>query len=612
MTGTRRSLTALALALLVLLGVASAASAQPVVGPAGLAFYAPPTTLPAGGPGTLIWYRPTTLNLNVTLPAVNAWDVLYKSTDELGNSDVVTGTVVVPTAAWTGTGPRPVIDYAIGTQGLAQSCAPSLEMAAGTEYDGGAVIASLKKGYAVVVTDYQGYTQGAVPTYTAGAAEAHAVLDIERAARQLPGSGIVASAPTIVWGYSQGGQAAGWAGQLQPTYAPDIDLVGVAAGGTPGNLQALADFGDGSVVAGFLADAIIGLNAAYPGQINLDSLANPTGLAAISQLEGECAIQSLSDFHDDHLSQFTVNNESFDTLEQQHPAIQQIVNAQQLGTMPIHVPVYHYHGLQDEFVPVSQDVALHRAWCSLGVTDDFILYPGDHLLTDPTAIPDVMTWIVARFAGQPAPSTCSLHTASSPLPATARLTPETGDLIIPLPDWRVSGSVTAAKLRLALPIPAGTTLDATADLTTGTFTAALTVPTITESFSLLGIPIVGLSASLDTVGATTGTVGLSNSGVLTLAANGQANLSLNSISIFGVPIPVGCHTQSPISLALDVSDPVNVLSSGAISLNTTTTIPPFSGCGIFGAFIRPLVTFFISGPNNPLNLSAAPPPGIPF
>src|SRR5262249_9001231 len=67
-----------------------------------------------------------------------------------------------------------------GTQGLAQSCAPSLQMAAGTEYDGGAIIASLKQGYAVAITDYQGYTNGATPTYIDGKSEGQAGLDIAR------------------------------------------------------------------------------------------------------------------------------------------------------------------------------------------------------------------------------------------------------------------------------------------------------------------------------------------------------------------------------------------------------------------------------------------------
>ena len=223
----------LALVCLVLLVMASAASATPVEGPSGSAFYTPPSPTPTGSVGELVWYRPATVNLNVTLPSNKAWTVLYQSTDQHGQPDWVTGTVIVPTAAWKGSGPRPVVTYAAGTQGLGHSCAPSLQMAAGTEYDGGAAIESLKKGYAVTITDYQGYTNGAVPTYSAGKAEGQAVLDAVRAGRQVPGSGISASAPTIVWGYSQGGQAASWAGELQSSYAPDVKMVGLAAGGTP-------------------------------------------------------------------------------------------------------------------------------------------------------------------------------------------------------------------------------------------------------------------------------------------------------------------------------------------------------------------------------------------
>ena len=197
-----------------------------VEGPSGSAFYTPPSPTPAGSAGELVWYRPATVNLNVTLPSIKAWTVLYQSTDEHGNRDWVTGTVIVPTAKWSGKGERPVVSYAAGTQGLAQSCAPSLQIVAGTEYDGGAIIESLKKGYAVTITDYQGYTNGAIPTYATGKAEGQAVLDAVRAGRQVPGSGISASAPVIVWGYSQGGQAASWAAELQSSYAPDVKMVG--------------------------------------------------------------------------------------------------------------------------------------------------------------------------------------------------------------------------------------------------------------------------------------------------------------------------------------------------------------------------------------------------
>src|SRR5271168_2676180 len=120
---------------LVCLAFAASASAAPTVGPAGSAFYTPPSPLPSGSPGSLIWYRPATLSLGSGTPSVAAWDILYDTSDALGHPDLATGTVIVPTAAWTGSGARPVVDYAAGTQGLAQSCAPSAQLAAGTEYE---------------------------------------------------------------------------------------------------------------------------------------------------------------------------------------------------------------------------------------------------------------------------------------------------------------------------------------------------------------------------------------------------------------------------------------------------------------------------------------------
>ena len=231
----RAVLALTALAVLAVLSAASAASATPVVGPEGSAFYTPPSVEPAGSAGELIWYRPATIDLKVTLPSNKAWTVLYQSTGQTGKPDFVTGTVIVPSSKWTGKGSRPVVTIGIGTQGIAPQCAPSKQMITGSEYAGDEIINALKAGYAVDVTDYQGYTNGAIPTYTAGKAEGQAVLDIVRAARQLPAAGLTESNPTYAWGYSQGGQAVGWAGELQSSYAPNVKLSGIVAGGVPAN-----------------------------------------------------------------------------------------------------------------------------------------------------------------------------------------------------------------------------------------------------------------------------------------------------------------------------------------------------------------------------------------
>ena len=133
----------LALSIFGVLAVPTGAFATPVEGPAGQAFYTPPTSAPTGSAGELVWYRPATLNLKVALPANKAWTVLYQSTDQLGNPDFVTGTVIVPTTSWTGTGARPVVTIGIGTQGIAPQCAPSKQMITGSEYAGGEIIQAL-------------------------------------------------------------------------------------------------------------------------------------------------------------------------------------------------------------------------------------------------------------------------------------------------------------------------------------------------------------------------------------------------------------------------------------------------------------------------------------
>ena len=596
---------ALALSILVVLVAPSGAEASPVEGPSGSAFYTPPSPTPAGAAGELVWYRPATVNLNVTLPSIKAWTVLYQSTGQQGQPDWVTGTVIVPTAKWSGKGERPVVSYAEGTQGLAHQCAPSLQIAEGTEYDGGAIVESLKKGYSVTVTDYQGYTNGAVPTYSAGKAEGQAVLDAVRAGRQVPGSGITEKDPAILWGYSQGGQAAGWAAELQPTYAPDVKMIGLAAGGVPANLQAIGEFDNASVGTAFGLDGLIGLSAAYPEEFNLASFSNAAGLEAAGKLLSECAIQSLREFRDINSAEYTIGNKSFTQLEAEHPAIETIIYEQQLGTKAVPVPVYHYHGLEDEFVPVKQDVELHQKWCELGVKDDFQLYPGDHLLTDPTAIPNVIKWIEERVAGKTAPSTCGDHSASATLPSSARLTPETGDLIIPLPAWELKGKVTEAKSGISVEVPKGSTLSAEGDVTTGALTATLSIPPIDQTIDIGLIPVT-VKGALTPTGTIHGTVSLTNGGVFSESASGSANELVGSVGVGIFTVPIGCTTVEPIQLPLSISEPVNELVTGGFSFKTTVTVPEFGGCGLFG----PILSATMSGPGNTIEMAATPPPPL--
>ncbi|MBO0775700.1 MAG: triacylglycerol lipase, partial [Actinobacteria bacterium] len=358
-------------------------------------FYTPPSPLPAGQPGDLIRYR----SAPSPDPGTTAWQVLYLSTTVSGSPAAVSGTVIVPDSPYAG--PRPVVAYGSGTQGWGDQCAPSVEMASGTYDEQFAVSNLLAKGWAVAVTDYPGLGTPGDETYAVGIAEGYAVLDVMRAATHLPGAGLSGRAPMAIEGYSQGGGAAGWAAQLQPSYAPAMHLVGVAAGGTPANLQAVAANINGSAFFAFLGGAAIGFNAAYPSRHLLSGL-TPSGQAALARLDTMCQDTALPLYAGQRIENYTAGH--INPISE--PRWQTVLTANDLGGMKPAVPLLQYHGLADEVIPYQVEAALHRQYCAQGVTTQLTAFPGDHVLTQVEAQPAVVNWISARLAGTPAPANC--------------------------------------------------------------------------------------------------------------------------------------------------------------------------------------------------------------
>jgi hypothetical protein len=405
----RQGLTVMSALMVLSLGVASAASAATgdpaatgaraaatvLPPPSGDAFYDPPTPLPAGSPGDIIWYRPSAS----PVAGSSAWQVLYLSTTARGAPTAVSGTVIVPAAAYTGI--RPVVAYAAGTQGWGPQCAPSKEIAAGNFDEEFAVNNLLAKGWAVVVTDYPGLGTPGPEDYNVGIPEGYAVLDSLRAATRLPAAGLSASAPMGVEGYSQGGGAGGWAAQEHASYAPDLNLKGVAIGGTPANLQAVAANINGTAFFAFLAGTASGFNAAYPS-LDLNASLTSAGQAALAQLNTMCQLQALAAYAGKSIQDYTVGGVN----PVSSPAWQAVLNANNLGGSKPDVPVLETHGLLDEVIPYSVEQTLHRQWCAMGVADQLTGYVGDHVLTALEDQSEVVNWLNGRVTGQQASGNC--------------------------------------------------------------------------------------------------------------------------------------------------------------------------------------------------------------
>lgn len=585
-----------------ILGIMAAAvplasvSAAPSVGPGDMSFYQPPS-VHGTQPGELIRYRETTVDLGPGAPAARAWNVLYRSTDALGAENLVTGTVLVPEAPWAGSGERPTLAYAVGSHGLNQDCAPSLQMGQGTDYENANIAASLQAGYTVLVSDNPGYTTGDSPTYMAGRAQAQAVLDLFSAAPQIPGANLSASAPAAIWGYSQGGQTASWAGEIQQDYAPQLNLKGIAAGGTPADFPETGQFLDGSSGSAFLLAVVIGLNEQYPDDIPLYELISTEGEMAVETGKSQCVFEALFTFMNDSISDYTKNGETLDDVLA-IPSVQSTVTAQNLGQKPMPVPMYSYHGQADEFIPLEQAYGLKQQYCDMGGELFFELYPSEHIATQFQAAPRVMSWLDQRFAGQSAPNNCGLNSAA---PESTH-NPGGGNLVVTLDEWPLQATVDLATLGERVTMPEESSFIADADITAQMLDGDLHIPEFRAPISIIGLA-TDVDLMITPAGPTTGSVGLSNEGRLSIQGEAQTTIKVKSAGFGWFQIPFGCETEEPVRFPLDFEGPVSDMGAGNMNFSGTTSFPPMTGCGFFNGLFSSLM----SGPGQEFSFTVAPP-----
>ena len=394
------------IAALAALGIV-AACAPP---PPDAGFSDPPADVAADRPGQVIRSRPWTYSTDATtragVPGIRATQVLYRSTDALGAAIGVTGTVLVPERPWTGPGPRPLVSYAVGSHGVSDDCAPSKLMAQGLEYESGNIQRLLDLGWAVAVTDMEGLGTPGLHTYVVGRSEGHAVLDMARAALALPDAGIDPDAPIGIMGYSQGGGSAAWAAELAPTYAPELHLVGVAAGGTVADPLAIARADEGTPWIGLVLLTALGFDAAYP-ELDLDSYLNETGRAMAADGRQFCVMSLAGIATLVNAAGTSTGDYVTDVNPLDAPAWQQRLRENTLGGAAPTVPVLMQHGYWDGTVPYPQAEQLRQEWCAAGADVTWRTLFAEHVLGFVLAAEPAIAFLADRFAGRPAPDGCS-------------------------------------------------------------------------------------------------------------------------------------------------------------------------------------------------------------
>jgi hypothetical protein len=342
-----------------------------------------------------------------------AYQLAYRTTDQKGRPIAAVNTLILPSSP--GSGQRKLLSYQTFEDSLTTNCAPSFTMRGGS--NGGSypfsgtqsaeqaeISAALEQGWDVVVPDYE----GPLSEQAIGPLEAHTTLDSIRAVQrfdlaQLDGR----RTPVGIMGYSGGAIPSVWANAFLANYAPELNVVGVAAGGIPANVIALFPAFDGSAFSGASIGLLVSVQRAYP-TLGLDAILNDAGKALADQ-----------DARDANGCGGSIVNAPFKTADEWSvfPSMQALVSAPRVQQAFSHLnlidgpapsaPAYFWNAVSDELATIGPVEQLFSAQCAKGAVIDFHREPvGEHVSGMAQYIQPAMEYLKARFAGQPAPNTC--------------------------------------------------------------------------------------------------------------------------------------------------------------------------------------------------------------
>jgi acetyl esterase/lipase len=358
----------------------------------------------AGPPGTLIRSEP----MGFAPAGAQAYRVLYRSIGMHGEPIAVSGVIVVPPGP-APAGGRPIVAWAHPTTGVVPHCAPSLAIFVFQQMVG--LRQLIEQGAVVAATDYPGLGTPGPHPYLVGDSEARAVIDSVRVARNMPDAG--GGSSFAVWGHSQGGQASLYTGLIAKTYAPELNLVGVAAAAPATSLVTLmAD--DFKTTGGKNLTAMTLRSWARVYDAPIEKVVLPEAMPTVDRLANEC-IESIFDI--------LARRRTEKPLEQNFLSVSNIATVEPWrslalrntpGVLSPRIPLFLAQGTTDELVRPEVTRAYMQRQCKAGSRVTMRWVPGvGHGLVAADSADAAVGWMMDRFAGQPAPSDCGRTVADT-------------------------------------------------------------------------------------------------------------------------------------------------------------------------------------------------------
>lgn len=401
-----------------LLATLACATAAPLIERTGLLppsqdpWYEAPKDLDALAPGSILKSRkPPAPIAAFGIESVNlqaAHQIMYKTTNSFNGSTATVTTVLIPHNADL----TKVLSYQSIVDAASIDCATSYALQLGsksgvvfgtftTQAELFLIAALLDKGWVVVLPDYLGPHSA----FLANRLAAHAVLDgIRAVTKSTAFTGVQHNATVALWGYSGGSVATGWAAELHASYAPELNIVGAALGGTVPSIPPVVKAVNKGYAAGLLPSGFLGLAAEYPelkGIIHEQVV--PKHRPAFEKVKTQCLVADLEEFfYEDVVAM--LEEPSILTSG----ALATILGEVAMGKSAPKMPLYVYKPVHDEISPVANTDDLVEFYCANGGSvqyeRDWVSLHGTLLAT---GAPKALSWLIGLVDGKPQPAGCS-------------------------------------------------------------------------------------------------------------------------------------------------------------------------------------------------------------
>lgn len=335
---------------------------------------------------------------------VEVSQILYVTTDELGRRSVSVATVVQPQNVSASAAPR-LVSYQAAYDALGAQCDPSYTFPLTMQHETIPAPVPLEYAaadYTVVMPDYEGEDLA----YGAGQQSGYETLDAIRAAESWLGVPEV-STPVGLVGYSGGSIATEFASELAPSYAPDLDIVGVAEGGIPVDLFHNITYVDqaGSSWTWVIAALMVGLARGFDLH-HIDEYLTPKGTATLDADQSRC----VGDFSGLTIKQmFKPKYRNFNDVPLFVRILDRLIMSR-TGTP--HAPLLIGVGQSDSIgdgVMVTKDVQqLAYTYCHRGVPVEFHVYRGlTHTQAGQPFLVQAQAFLAQRFENLPFSNGCA-------------------------------------------------------------------------------------------------------------------------------------------------------------------------------------------------------------